>query len=77
MYIFQHAWCLYSSCSTPGPPLSHPWPTPVPPLAHRLGSPWRTMDASRRGELLNNLANLLERDAVLLASLETLDNGKP
>jgi len=45
--------------------------------AFRLGSPWRTMDASRRGELLNNLANLLERDAVLLASLETLDNGKP
>merc|ERR1719350_371236 len=45
--------------------------------AFRLGSPWRTMDASRRGELLNKLADLLERDAVLLASLETLDNGKP
>merc|ERR1719315_295338 len=45
--------------------------------AFRLGSPWRTMDASRRGVLLNKLADLLERDAVLLASLETLDNGKP
>merc|ERR1712142_1089818 len=45
--------------------------------AFRLGSPWRTMDASRRGELLNKLADLMERDAVQLASLETLDNGKP
>jgi len=45
--------------------------------AFRLGSPWRTMDASRRGELLLKLADLIERDAVLLASLETLDNGKP
>jgi len=45
--------------------------------AFRLGGPWRTMDASRRGELLYKLADLIERDAVLLASLETLDNGKP
>merc|ERR1712055_525877 len=45
--------------------------------AFRLGSPWRTMDASRRGELLYKLADLIERDQVLLASLETLDNGKP
>ena len=35
------------------------------------------MDASRRGELLNKLADLMERDRVFLASLETLDNGKP
>ncbi|KAM8962165.1 aldehyde dehydrogenase X, mitochondrial [Pelodytes ibericus] len=35
------------------------------------------MDASQRGQLLNNLANLIERDRVYLASLETLDNGKP
>ena len=35
------------------------------------------MDASQRGELLNKLADLIERDSVLLASLETLDNGKP
>lgn len=35
------------------------------------------MDASYRGVLLNRLADLLERDRVYLASLETLDNGKP
>uniref|UniRef100_A0A915D4X7 aldehyde dehydrogenase (NAD(+)) n=1 Tax=Ditylenchus dipsaci TaxID=166011 RepID=A0A915D4X7_9BILA len=35
------------------------------------------MDASSRGKLLNKLADLIERDAVFLASLETLDNGKP
>jgi len=45
--------------------------------AFSLGSPWRTMDASVRGELLNKLADLIERDATYLASLETLDNGKP
>lgn len=45
--------------------------------AFRLGSPWRTMDASNRGFLLNRLADLIDRDAVYLASLETLDNGKP
>jgi hypothetical protein len=31
-------------------------------LIYRLGSPWRTMDASDRGKLLNKLADLLERD---------------
>ncbi|XP_030830092.1 aldehyde dehydrogenase, mitochondrial [Strongylocentrotus purpuratus] len=45
--------------------------------AFRLGSPWRTMDASDRGRCLNKLADLIERDQVYLASLETLDNGKP
>ncbi|XP_078083458.1 aldehyde dehydrogenase, mitochondrial-like [Mustelus asterias] len=45
--------------------------------AFRFGSPWRTMDASERGVLLNRLANLIERDRAYLASLETLDNGKP
>ncbi|PIK54922.1 Aldehyde dehydrogenase, mitochondrial [Apostichopus japonicus] len=45
--------------------------------AFRLGSPWRTMDASERGNLLNRLADLIERDRAYLASLETLDNGKP
>ncbi|KAJ1531964.1 hypothetical protein ONE63_000601 [Megalurothrips usitatus] len=45
--------------------------------AFRLGSPWRTMDASQRGYLLNRLADLIDRDAVYLASLETIDNGKP
>ncbi|KAM8735722.1 aldehyde dehydrogenase, mitochondrial-like isoform 2-T2 [Acanthopagrus schlegelii] len=45
--------------------------------AFRLGSPWRRMDASHRGLLLNRLANAIERDAAYLAELETLDNGKP
>ncbi|VDO34585.1 unnamed protein product [Haemonchus placei] len=45
--------------------------------AFRLGSPWRRMDASQRGVLMNKLADLMERDKVYLASLETLDNGKP
>ncbi|NP_001040475.1 mitochondrial aldehyde dehydrogenase [Bombyx mori] len=45
--------------------------------AFKLGSPWRTMDASERGALINKLADLIERDRTYLASLETLDNGKP
>ena len=35
--------------------------------AFKLGSPWRTMDASERGNLLNRLADLLERDRAYLA----------
>ncbi|KAK0181318.1 hypothetical protein PV327_003611 [Microctonus hyperodae] len=45
--------------------------------AFRLGSKWRTMDASERGNLLHKLADLIDRDRKYLASLETLDNGKP
>ncbi|XP_063435466.1 retinal dehydrogenase 2-like [Mytilus trossulus] len=45
--------------------------------AFKLGSPWRRMDASKRGKLLMKFATLLERDAQYLGSLETLDNGKP
>lgn len=45
--------------------------------AFQIGSEWRTMDASFRGELLNRLADLLERDREYIAKLETLDNGKP
>ena len=45
--------------------------------AFKLGSTWRTMDASQRGNLLTKLAELMERDRDYLASLETLDNGKP
>ncbi|PNF22957.1 Retinal dehydrogenase 2 [Cryptotermes secundus] len=45
--------------------------------AFKIGSPWRKLDASARGVLLNKLADLLERDAKTLATLETLDNGKP
>ncbi|KAI1287426.1 Retinal dehydrogenase 1 [Halotydeus destructor] len=45
--------------------------------AFELGSEWRTMDASKRGRLLNLLADAIERDRDYLGSLETLDNGKP
>ncbi|VDM38120.1 unnamed protein product [Toxocara canis] len=45
--------------------------------AFKLGSSWRRMDAYERGVLLNRLADLMERDRILLASLEALDNGKP
>ncbi|XP_023236254.1 aldehyde dehydrogenase, mitochondrial-like [Centruroides sculpturatus] len=45
--------------------------------AFRFGSPWRTMDASERGNLLFRLADLIEKHRTELASLETLDNGKP
>ena len=45
--------------------------------AFKLGSTWRTMDASKRGNLLGKLADLIERDREYLAQLETLDNGKP
>uniref|UniRef100_A0A8C5I404 aldehyde dehydrogenase (NAD(+)) n=1 Tax=Gouania willdenowi TaxID=441366 RepID=A0A8C5I404_GOUWI len=44
--------------------------------AFQTGSPWRSMDASDRGRLLNRLADLVERDRILLATLETLDSGK-
>ncbi|KAK7116548.1 retinal dehydrogenase 2-like [Littorina saxatilis] len=45
--------------------------------AFKLGSPWRRMDASRRGVLLNKFADLMEQNIAELASLEVLDNGKP
>lgn len=45
--------------------------------AFKRGSPWRRMDASERGRLLFKYADLMERDKDYLASLETLDNGKP
>lgn len=35
--------------------------------AFQLGSTWRTMNASTRGNLLNRLADLMERDRVYLA----------
>ncbi|XP_061922622.1 LOW QUALITY PROTEIN: aldehyde dehydrogenase family 1 member A3 [Entelurus aequoreus] len=45
--------------------------------AQRRGSAWRRMDASSRGRLLHKLADLIERDRLLLATLETMDTGKP
>ncbi|XP_069138658.1 retinal dehydrogenase 2-like [Argopecten irradians] len=41
------------------------------------GSVWRNMDASDRGRLLNRFADLIERDRLYLASLETFDSGRP
>jgi aldehyde dehydrogenase (NAD+) len=38
---------------------------------------WRKMPSSGRGRLLNRLADLIEQHADELASLESLDNGKP
>lgn len=35
--------------------------------AFQTSSPWRRMDASMRGKLLNKLADLMERDHQLLA----------
>src|SRR5262245_50230807 len=39
--------------------------------------PWKKMDASERGRLLNKLADAIEKNMEELAALETLDNGKP
>ncbi|XP_072289618.1 aldehyde dehydrogenase 1A1-like [Eucyclogobius newberryi] len=44
--------------------------------AFQMGSAWRCMDASDRGLLLNRLADLVERDRLLIATLEALDSGK-
>ncbi|XP_017334537.1 aldehyde dehydrogenase family 1 member A3 [Ictalurus punctatus] len=45
--------------------------------ALKQGSAWRRMEASSRGRLLNALADLLERERSLLATMETMDTGKP
>jgi aldehyde dehydrogenase (NAD+) len=45
--------------------------------AFRRGSPWRTLDATKRGQLLFKLADAMERDRDILAGLDALDNGKP
>ncbi|KAG8183001.1 hypothetical protein JTE90_017089 [Oedothorax gibbosus] len=45
--------------------------------AFKRGSVWRTMDASERGRLIYQLAALIKRDIDYIASLETLNNGKP
>ena len=45
--------------------------------AFKIGSPWRTANASHRGNLMIKLADLMLRDIDQLAALETLDNGKP
>ncbi|CAL8404624.1 unnamed protein product [Boreogadus saida] len=45
--------------------------------AGERSAPWRKMDVSSRGRLLHKLADLIERDRVFLATLETMDTGKP
>ncbi len=45
--------------------------------AFRPKSPWRKMSASERGKLIHRLADLIEQNAEELATLESLDNGKP
>ncbi|KAF2359944.1 Aldehyde dehydrogenase domain [Trinorchestia longiramus] len=40
-------------------------------------APWRVMDASQRAKLIEKVCCLIERDRAYLASLETIDNGKP
>jgi aldehyde dehydrogenase (NAD+) len=39
--------------------------------------PWPKMNPSERGRLLNELADLIEKNREELAGLESLDNGKP
>lgn len=43
---------------------------------HAKGA-WRRMSASERGKLIHRLADLIEANAEELATLESLDNGKP
>ena len=46
-------------------------------VAFKLGSEWRTMDASKRGLMLNKMADLIERDYDYIVALESYDCGKP
>ncbi len=45
--------------------------------AHRAAPEWAALAPSRRGTLLRRLAELVRRDAEVLARLETRDTGKP
>lgn len=45
--------------------------------AFQIGSPWRRLDASERGRILNKLADLVERDRSILSTMESIDGGKP
>lgn len=40
-------------------------------------APWRRMPSAQRSKLLNRLADLIEKNIEELATLESLDNGKP
>src|SRR5512138_3279156 len=39
--------------------------------------PWGRMSGADRGRILLRIADLLDRDAALIARLETQDNGRP
>src|ERR1700754_4424192 len=43
----------------------------------QLDGEWGALPGAARGQLLNRLADLVERDAAKLATLEALDIGKP
>ncbi len=45
--------------------------------AFHTKSSWRRMSGAERGKLLNRLADLIEKNIEELATLESLDNGKP
>ncbi|HEX4809116.1 MAG TPA: aldehyde dehydrogenase family protein [Bryobacteraceae bacterium] len=45
--------------------------------AFHAKSAWRRMSSAERGKLLNRLADLIEKNVEELATLESLDNGKP
>ncbi|KAH7162305.1 aldehyde dehydrogenase domain-containing protein [Dactylonectria estremocensis] len=45
---------------------------------HALKDPsWKLLSGTERGHLMNKLADLVERELETLATIETLDNGKP
>lgn len=45
--------------------------------AFSRGSLWRQMDASARGVIINKLADLLDKNVNELASIQSVENGKP
>ena len=45
--------------------------------AFKIGSPWRFMDASQRGNILMKLADLMELEKETFSKLETMNQGKP
>jgi len=45
--------------------------------AFQPNSEWRTMNASARGQLIYKFAELLEKNTIDVANLESIDNGKP
>ncbi len=45
--------------------------------AFHAKSQWRRMSAAERGKLIHRLADLIEKNKEELATLESLDNGKP